>query len=745
MRRKLLAVLMSAVCLVAAAVPSSVVFADGEKVVTLGADLSEDQKNAVLRYFGIAGQNLRTLTITNQDERNHLGSYVPLEQIGTRTYSCALVNPTTSGGIQVKTANLTWVTSNMIASTLSTSGVVNCEVLAAAPFEVSGTGALTGILMAYESAVGAPLDAAKKEVATQELVTTTTVANNIGQQQAANIVNETKIQVIQGRVVDEQQITDIVEEVADDQDVELSEDDRALITDLLEKIAEQEYDYEEMKDTLERVENNLDELTTQNANTQIDGAGTIDTTPEAPVNPEPETEPETLAQDSILMGTDDFALGDSVLIDATNKEAIPEDAQTLENTAPETQASADANGGIEIPPPTDVYMSPEADGNLNSEENPDGNDSEYNIPDGTTDVFPPAGEEGQEELPEDNQSDDSDSGNWFTDLFSPDDNTGDEEYEDGNEAGNEAPAEPDAPAEDAGNDSAEEEGGGWFSDLFSSDENSGDEAGNEADNGTGNEIPAETTAPAEEGTPEVPEEGTVTDTPEAPLVSIPLSDLHFVEVTSSETNFEPLPAGISELDICFVNGDYVPGTGTLTVSRESDGSVFDTVSMSDSSRVKVEPISSSGLLGRFGWETGYQLVVSLNSPLEANESFYVTFTEDILTSSDGTAHSEALEDPSGWCISTLADGLVLDKTSPFLTAGSTVTGHILMDAELGAVSASVSNVDPEIMSFDVTEFSSDAPDFNLTFSGTGTTTFTISYFDTEGNSIYMIDYTLTVR
>ena len=536
MRRKLLAVLMSAVCLMAAAVPSSVVFADGEKVVTLGANLSEDQKNAVLRYFGIAGQNLRTLTITNQDERDHLGAYVPLEQIGTRTYSCALVNPTTSGGIQVKTANLTWVTSNMIASTLSTSGVVNCEVLAAAPFEVSGTGALTGILMAYESAVGTPLDSTKKEVATQELVTTTTVANNIGQQQAANIVNETKIQVIQGKVIDEQQITDIVEDVAEDQDVALSEDDRALITDLLEKIAEQEYDYEEMKDTLERVENNLDELSAQSAGQQIEGAGTIDTTPEDPVNPEPETEPETLAEDSILMGTDDFALGDSVLIDATNKEAIPEDAHTLETTAPETQA----DNGIEIPPATDVYTSPEADENLNSDENsgddgwglgdlfsdgtdpeenpnPDadmnGEDSGYTIPDADTDVYPPAGEDGQGTLPEENEeaADDSDSGNWFTDLFSPDD-----------ESGEGTPAEPANPSEEPGEDSGEGDGG-WFSDLFSSgEEGSNEDVWNEEDQGTGNEIPAETAAPAEEGIPEDSAGGeAVTEAPEAPLVSIP--------------------------------------------------------------------------------------------------------------------------------------------------------------------------------------------------------------------------------
>lgn len=50
------------------------------------------------------------LTITNQDERDHLGSYVPLEQIGTHTIQLCTVSSDTSGGIQVKTANLDWVT-----------------------------------------------------------------------------------------------------------------------------------------------------------------------------------------------------------------------------------------------------------------------------------------------------------------------------------------------------------------------------------------------------------------------------------------------------------------------------------------------------------------------------------------------------------------------------------------------------------------------------------------------------------
>ena len=321
-------------------------YADGQKVVTLGADLTEDQKTAVLKYFGVLGQNIKTLTITNQDERNHLGSYVPIEQIGTRTYSCALVNPTASGGIQVKTANLSWVTSNMIATTLSTSGVVNCDVLAASPFEVSGTGALTGIIMAYETASGNTLDPVKKELATQELITTGNIANEVGQEQATSIVNEIKIEVIQGQVVEPEKVEEIVDKVVAEKEqeveVSLSDEDRDMLKDLMTQIADQQYDYDEMKDTLERVEENVESID-QNVDaindkvddlTQTEAAQT-----EAPAESESETEPETIDPDSILMNTDDSALGEGVTIDATAPEAVPE-------TQPATETEPDA--GFEI-------------------------------------------------------------------------------------------------------------------------------------------------------------------------------------------------------------------------------------------------------------------------------------------------------------------------------------------------------------------------------------------------------------
>ena len=251
--------LVSSMILALATVLVSVVpaMADSRKVVTLGADLSQDQKDTMMRYFGVTYDGVDVIYINNTDERNHLGSYVPLEQIGNYTYSCALVAPTSSGGIQVKTANLEWVTCNMIASTLSTSGVTNCQVVAACPFKVSGTGALTGVIMAYEQASKQTLDPVKVELANQELVTTGNLANEVGQSKATAVINETKIQVIEKNVTNIEEITNIVNEVSNDYDITINDDQSEEIAELMQQIAEQEYDIIQLQATLERVQANV--------------------------------------------------------------------------------------------------------------------------------------------------------------------------------------------------------------------------------------------------------------------------------------------------------------------------------------------------------------------------------------------------------------------------------------------------------------------------------------------------------
>lgn len=242
-----------AVTLTCASLPM-IACADSSKVVTIGTNLSDDQKKSMYEYFGTSKDSVETIEVTNQDERKYMEGIASEAQIGHKTYSCSYVEPTTSGGIQVKVANLTFVTSSMIASTLTTSGVENCNVVAASPIEVSGTGALTGIMMAYETASGEKLDEGQKEAATEELVTTGELADDIGQDKATDLMNDVKENVIANDISDEDKIADTVDEKAKDLDVNLTDEQKDKIVSLMEKISQYDYDVKSLQQTLNNLE-----------------------------------------------------------------------------------------------------------------------------------------------------------------------------------------------------------------------------------------------------------------------------------------------------------------------------------------------------------------------------------------------------------------------------------------------------------------------------------------------------------
>lgn len=241
-----------AAALTVASVPMAVQ-ADSSNVVTLGANLTEEQKTSMYEYFGTSADKVTTIEVTNADERKYMEGIASEQQIGTRTYSCSYVEPTSSGGIQVKVANLTYVTSSMIASTLTTSGVENCNVVAASPMAVSGTGALTGIMMAYEKASGETLNEGQKEAATQELITTGELADSVGKDAATGLMNDVKEEVIEDGLTDSGEIQDAVDKAANTYNITLTEDQMNQIVSLMENISQYDYDVKALKNTLENL------------------------------------------------------------------------------------------------------------------------------------------------------------------------------------------------------------------------------------------------------------------------------------------------------------------------------------------------------------------------------------------------------------------------------------------------------------------------------------------------------------
>lgn len=333
-KNRFLAVLCSALMATASlpAVALQPVMADASKVVSIGNDLTDAQKKTMMKYFGISGdKSVQQITVTNKDEVSHLSGYIPLEQIGTRTVSCAYIKPTESGGIKVRTANLQYVTANMIASTLADLGIKNCEVVSACPFQVSGTGALTGVMMAYEKATGTVINKDKKDIATQEVVITKDIAKDIGTAQAENIVNQAKTEVVQNNVTNKTDIQNTVTNIINNNNVNITEQQIDNIVDLVEDVANQDYDDSYVKN-LEEIGDNIKQELEAIKNDKKEDTDKSD---------KQEEKKEAKDSDSITDQVDDSVLGDNVISSSTD------DPEMIVNTTEDDMSDIDNAAVIE--------------------------------------------------------------------------------------------------------------------------------------------------------------------------------------------------------------------------------------------------------------------------------------------------------------------------------------------------------------------------------------------------------------
>ena len=249
------------------ALPSVDAHADSFKSVTLGADLSKEQKEEMLKYFNVTKNDANVLEVTSQEEYKYLGKVASASQLGNRSISCSYVEPTTKGGLDISTNNITWVTEGMIRNSLITAGVENAIVKASAPFKVSGTAALTGILKGFEnSSAGEKIDEDKKEAANEELVVTGDLGDKIGQDDATNLINDVKKEIIKKKPDTKKEIDKIVDKTTKDYKEQLSDEDIKQIKALMTKINDLDLDYNNLKDQLNDVTEQLkDKLTNEEA------------------------------------------------------------------------------------------------------------------------------------------------------------------------------------------------------------------------------------------------------------------------------------------------------------------------------------------------------------------------------------------------------------------------------------------------------------------------------------------------
>ena len=234
----------------------------------IGADLTDEQVAAVYNLFGVKRGDAVELKVTNAEEREYLEGYVDSAIIGTRSISCVYVELLAEGaGMDVTTSNITWCTAEMYISALATAGVTDAKVVVAAPFEVSGTAALTGVYKAYEDMTGKKLDDLAKLVSTQELTITGELADEIGSMDSTAIVNDLKLMLTETQNMSDEEIKQQIVQIAGRYNVSLTDKQIQQLISLCRSL--EGLDTESLRARVEEVQNTLQKVS--DAKTQVVG------------------------------------------------------------------------------------------------------------------------------------------------------------------------------------------------------------------------------------------------------------------------------------------------------------------------------------------------------------------------------------------------------------------------------------------------------------------------------------------
>ncbi len=264
--KKLITILLIIVMAVGMTVPA---YAENiQSRAVIGADLTEDQITAVYNAFGIRRGDAIELRVTNGEERQWLQGYVDESLIGTRSISCVYVELLPEGrGMDVTTSNITWCTGEMYISALATAGITDARIIVAAPFEVSGTAALTGVYKAYEDMTGKKLDDLAKLVSTQELTITGELANEIGSMDSTSIVNDLKLMLDETQKMTDDEIRAEIVEIAGRYNVSLTNTQIQQLIDLCRSL--EGLDADSLKARVEEVQGTLQKVS--DAKTKVVG------------------------------------------------------------------------------------------------------------------------------------------------------------------------------------------------------------------------------------------------------------------------------------------------------------------------------------------------------------------------------------------------------------------------------------------------------------------------------------------
>lgn len=238
--------------------------------LSLGADLKSDEKATVFKLLGVDAANLdayEIVTITNADEHDYLDDYLASSIIGSRALSSVLIEKKGEGnGIHVTTKNITYCTEGMYQNALTTAGVTDADVVVAGPFNITGTAALVGAMKGYEDMTGEVIEESTKDTATEELVLTGNLAEELGDSDKAEQLIAMLKEYVSKQDFTEEGIRRAIEKGEEELDIKLTDDQKEEITKLMKRIDDLDLDVDQLKKQAKQIYDKLSSIQINNKN-----------------------------------------------------------------------------------------------------------------------------------------------------------------------------------------------------------------------------------------------------------------------------------------------------------------------------------------------------------------------------------------------------------------------------------------------------------------------------------------------
>ncbi|WP_301108520.1 DUF1002 domain-containing protein [Sporosarcina sp.] len=263
----LLAVILMAGILTPSALADDVINEKlGVPIVVYGANLSESELDIVKKDLKVAEEaEVEELSVDGND----LIKYIPGGDRNARMYSSAKITRQEEGeGLVINIVtpdNITQVTADMYATAMLTAGIEDAIVEVAAPKKVTGHSALVGIYKAYEVS-GEVLDTERTDTANDELNLATKLSEKAGvdKDEVAKLLTDIKKQIAEQKPATKEDVEKIVNEQLSKLNIQLSDADRQLLIDLMDRISKLDIDFtklnEQLSDMASKIKDKLGDI-----------------------------------------------------------------------------------------------------------------------------------------------------------------------------------------------------------------------------------------------------------------------------------------------------------------------------------------------------------------------------------------------------------------------------------------------------------------------------------------------------